>query len=127
MLFGHVSPVFFGALGAGLAGIGPYGLPAYRVARRRNEIGIRVALGASAGDLMCLVVKDAPATVFAGPLPVVPMAIRGRSLAATMIQDLPVQTTAPLAWVRWRRCDSSKVFCTAGMRASMYNFAGRVC
>jgi putative ABC transport system permease protein len=88
---------FFGALGAVLAGIGIYGLLAYTVARRTNEIGIRMALGATAGDVTWLVLQDALVTVMAGLLLGVPLAIWGRSLASALIQDLPVQTAAPLA------------------------------
>jgi predicted permease len=45
----------FGALGSLLAVIGLYGLLAYTVARRVNEIGIRMALGAQAADVRWMV------------------------------------------------------------------------
>ena len=56
----------FGALAALIAAIGLYGVMSYRVLRRTNEFGLRLALGARRGDIVAMVLREAGALLAAG-------------------------------------------------------------
>ncbi|MFZ3244770.1 MAG: FtsX-like permease family protein, partial [Candidatus Acidiferrales bacterium] len=57
---------FFGALAVLLACIGLYGIMAYAMAGRTNEIGIRMALGAQRKDVLWLVLRETLLLVLIG-------------------------------------------------------------
>lgn len=75
----------FGGLALVLACIGLYGLTAYSVARRTNEIGIRMALGADRRNVLALVLRAALAQVGFGLAIGVPVALAGSRLLASLL------------------------------------------
>jgi putative ABC transport system permease protein len=56
----------FGILAGVIAAIGLYGVMSYLVARRRNEIGIRMALGANRRDVVKMVMRESMLLLGAG-------------------------------------------------------------
>jgi predicted permease len=75
----------FGALALGLAGFGLFGVLSYSVARRTQEFGVRMALGASQSCVVRGVVRDALWLVLCGIFLGLPFVLLGGTLLSTLI------------------------------------------
>jgi predicted permease len=75
----------FGLLALVLACVGLYGVTSYSVARRTNEIGIRMALGASRGNVMKLVLRGAMLQLALGLAVGIPVAFAGGRLLSSQL------------------------------------------
>jgi ABC-type antimicrobial peptide transport system permease subunit len=78
----------FGILALVLAAVGLYGVTAYTVARRTNEIGVRMALGANRGNVIRLVLRGAFLQVLLGLLIGIPASIGCSRLIATQLYQV---------------------------------------
>jgi len=79
---------WFAALAALLASVGLYGLLAYSVSRRTNEIGVRMVLGATGGSVMRMVLVEALGMVGAGLVIGAPLALWSKLFATKLSPDL---------------------------------------
>ncbi|MBB5057397.1 putative permease [Granulicella aggregans] len=87
---------FFGLLAVFLSCIGIYGLMSYMVSRRTNEIGIRIAIGATRGNVSWLIMSDIVLLVTIGIAVGIPVSIAGSRLVANMLYGLPGTDVASL-------------------------------
>jgi predicted permease len=79
----------FGIVALLLAAVGLYGVTAYSVAQRTNEIGIRMALGADRGRVVQLVLRGAFARVAVGLVLGIPLAIGAGRLLSAQLYGVP--------------------------------------
>ena len=80
----------FAFLAVLLAAIGLYGVMSFNVARRSNEIGIRIALGATEGGVKWMVLRDSLGLLAAGLVLGIPIALcAARLIRAQLYQMSP--------------------------------------
>jgi putative ABC transport system permease protein len=88
--------LFFAALAALLAGVGIFGLAAQTVTRRMKEIGIRMALGARATQVVGGIVKDVFPVVVVGIVFGTPLLLLWSSLLQTFVYGVAATDPAVL-------------------------------
>ena len=85
----------FGCLAVILAAVGIYGVIAYSVAQRTNEIGVRMALGAQGADVVWLVLRQGLRLVIIGiAIGLLISAVATRVLAAVLFGISPADPGA---------------------------------
>ena len=89
---------FFGALALLLASIGLYGTMAYTVSRRRNEIGVRIALGAAQARIVRMVLGDVGRMVGAGIVIGIGLSLAVSRLVATFLYGVEPNDPATLSF-----------------------------
>jgi ABC-type antimicrobial peptide transport system permease subunit len=87
----------FAALAVCLAMAGVYGMMAYAVGQRSNEIGLRMALGASAGSVIRLILRQGLVLAGFGLVVGLAIAMAGTRLLTTML--FQVKPNDPIVYV----------------------------
>ncbi len=88
---------FFGLLALLLASVGLYGILSYGVASRRNEIGIRMALGAQTHDVLTMIMREGVWLVCIGIAVGLPVVFAVTRFAQTLLFKL--SPTDPLSLI----------------------------
>jgi predicted permease len=89
--------LFFAIVALLLAGVGLYGVLDYSVLQRRREIGIRIAIGAQAGDIVRRVTVDVFAMVLAGALTGLGLGIASVRYIETLLYQVSATDLSMLA------------------------------
>jgi predicted permease len=87
---------FYGALAAVLAMVGLYGIVSYMVIRRRNEIGIRMAMGADKASILRMILREAMGLLGVGLAIGIVLVLGAGRVAQTMLYGVAANDAVSL-------------------------------
>ena len=109
----------FGSIALLLAGIGLYGVMSYAVSQSTRELGLRMALGASASDLLRIVMSHGLSLTFAGMAAGAGIALVLTRLLGDMLYKVSSRDPAPFVWAFLvMTCASLAASLLPGLRAT---------
>jgi ABC-type antimicrobial peptide transport system permease subunit len=88
---------FFGVLAMLIAAVGVYGVVAEWVTQRKNEIGVRTALGATRTDIVAMVLRQAAVLLLIGLAAGVVFALAAAGSTRSLVYGLEPRDVAPIA------------------------------
>jgi len=88
--FNLILIAFFGIVALALATVGVFGVMAYSVSRRTREIGVRVAMGAGARDVLAMILRQGLRTISIG----IAVGLAGSFVLTRTLQSLLFGVTA---------------------------------
>jgi predicted permease len=88
---------FYGALAAALAMVGLYGIVSYMVVRRRNEIGIRMAMGADKKSILRMILREAMGLLGVGLAIGIVLALGAGGVAQAMLYGVKANDAVSMA------------------------------
>jgi ABC-type antimicrobial peptide transport system permease subunit len=89
---------FFGALAMAVASVGLYGVVSYMVLRRRSEIGVRMAVGATRRHILALVLSQSGRLVAIGCVVGSALAVAGAGLARSLVFGVEPRSVATVGF-----------------------------
>jgi putative ABC transport system permease protein len=88
---------FYGALATVLAMVGLYGIVSYMVVRRRNEIGIRMAMGADKRNILRMILQEAMGLLGAGLAIGIVLVLGAGGVAQAMLYGIKANDAVSMA------------------------------
>jgi hypothetical protein len=101
--------IVFAVVAGALASVGVYGVMSYVAAQRQTEMGVRVALGATSGDVVAMLVGNGAKMAAIGLICGLAMAIAAGRLIASMLYGIRPQDPLAVGGAEERHAEQQRI------------------